>query len=341
LDLTPGETNPERFTQTSRVNFYEKAISENYAITSTRFQHDSELLTKAELFEFDSLLVAEGESSRLIRNLGFDRQLIKYGEAIGIVINLKFSSSKGPETKIQEFVALRMEATWKQGPLGALYNHGIELENIEYMRGTANHFIAATTKIKDLVAFGIVLEERETVRQSLEPQNMNMQKLYEFASLVSGVIGIPKEAPFAQKNGVQAFDFSCRGQCMESYRFLQSIDDTKKQALVLPIGDALQNPYWPQGLGINKGFHSALNAVWSAHLFGTGVDLKIVKEEQEFGFFMMNYYPPHVISNGSGWTADVVSRWDKELFKKRKFDHELRPQTNKAVPQRILDYFEL
>ena len=33
------------------------------------------------------------------------------------------------------------------------------------------------------------------------------------------------------------------------------------ETLVMPIGDALQSPFWPQGLGVNAGFHSALNAL--------------------------------------------------------------------------------
>ena len=35
--------------------------------------------------------------------------------------------------------------------------------------------------------------------------------------------------------------------------------------LVLPVGDALQEPFWPEGLGINRGMHNALDAVWTAH----------------------------------------------------------------------------
>ena len=31
----------------------------------------------------------------------------------------------------------------------------------------------------------------------------------------------------------------------------------QKPLLVLPIGDALQEPFWPEGLGINRGFLGA------------------------------------------------------------------------------------
>ena len=32
--------------------------------------------------------------------------------------------------------------------------------------------------------------------------------------------------------------------------------------LVLPVGDALQEPFWPEGLGVNRGCHNALDAAW-------------------------------------------------------------------------------
>jgi hypothetical protein len=34
--------------------------------------------------------------------------------------------------------------------------------------------------------------------------------------------------------------------------------------LLLLAGDALMAPFWPEGLGINRGFHSALDTAWCA-----------------------------------------------------------------------------
>ena len=38
--------------------------------------------------------------------------------------------------------------------------------------------------------------------------------------------------------------------------------------LVLPVGDALQEPFWPEGLGVNRGCHNALDAAWVANKWG-------------------------------------------------------------------------
>ena len=35
--------------------------------------------------------------------------------------------------------------------------------------------------------------------------------------------------------------------------------------LVLPVGDALQEPFWPEGLGINRGMHNAFDACFCAN----------------------------------------------------------------------------
>jgi len=35
---------------------------------------------------------------------------------------------------------------------------------------------------------------------------------------------------------------------------------------ILPVGDSVMEPFWPQGLGSNRGFHTALDAAWAVHL---------------------------------------------------------------------------
>lgn len=34
-----------------------------------------------------------------------------------------------------------------------------------------------------------------------------------------------------------------------------------QQVAVMVVGDAVLEPFWPEGLGINRGFHTALDAV--------------------------------------------------------------------------------
>jgi len=58
---------------------------------------------------------------------------------------------------------------------------------------------------------------------------------------------------------VSIFDFSTR-ECLKESSVVGS-----DGALFLPVGDALQEPFWPEGLGINRGIHNALDACWAAN----------------------------------------------------------------------------
>ena len=82
LSLRPAETNADALDRTSLVDFYEHATSSHGAI---RPPPSPPLPVSASgRLAFDALIVAEGESSRLIRNLGFDRHVTRFGPAIGI-----------------------------------------------------------------------------------------------------------------------------------------------------------------------------------------------------------------------------------------------------------------
>ena len=55
---------------------------------------------------------------------------------------------------------------------------------------------------------------------------------------------------------------------------------------VFPIGDTVMEPFWPQGLGSNRGFHTALDAVWAVHVLqSAGLDACLL--ERQFWFDIM------------------------------------------------------
>ena len=35
--------------------------------------------------------------------------------------------------------------------------------------------------------------------------------------------------------------------------------------MITRVGDALQEPFWPEGLGVNRGMHNAADAAWCAN----------------------------------------------------------------------------
>merc|ERR1712045_827667 len=81
-----------------------------------------------------------------------------------------------------------------------------------------------------------------------------------------------------------------------------------KPALVMPVGDAMMEPFWPQGLGSNRGFHTALNAVWAA-LCARERGLPSAVQELQFAFFVL--VQSHAVfrpEDHAKWTADYADR---------------------------------
>jgi hypothetical protein len=79
---------------------------------------------------------------------------------------------------------------------------------------------------------------------------------------------------------------------------------------VFPIGDALLEPFWPQGLGSNRGFHSALDAVWSVHVLRTeGLASALLERSFWYDLMLQGPWHPTLLRPAAGWSADPVSRY--------------------------------
>ncbi|KOO23667.1 mical-like protein [Chrysochromulina tobinii] len=79
---------------------------------------------------------------------------------------------------------------------------------------------------------------------------------------------------------------------------------------VFPIGDALLEPFWPQGLGSNRGFHSALDAVWSVHVLRTeGLASALLERSFWYDLMLQGPWHPPLLRPAAGWSADPVSRY--------------------------------
>ena len=308
LALKVGEQQTERLNRLSKVDFFEPANSKEGAIVRS---HSPGLALPEEVVHslpFSALILAEGESSQLLRNLGFDRRVTRYGPAIGVVVNCRFDPSNRAEKALREFVVLRSQADWQQSCLGDLAMRGIHLENMEYMR-FSTHFIVATVKLASLVAYGALVEAKSTIRDSLKPCNVVMERLRAFVRCMATAAGVPEDTPFSEHHGINIFDFSCKGHLLKSYSVLAS-DHSPSAPLVLPIGDSLVNPFWPQGLGVNRGFHSAIDAAWTLYVDRTQGRSEAIAERQA-AHDMMMWLPlqAKLINPGTGWQADPLSRY--------------------------------
>jgi len=134
---------------------------------------------------------------------------------------------------------------------------------------------------------GVFRKSFASGRACLASDNVDMEKLEETIRDITQDMGLPATTKFYPTNPIQLFDFSRRARCIEPVRLLRaslsgsapnvlsptqylaapkSNSSDTIDALVFPVGDALQEPVWTQGLGINRGFHTGMNQAYACLL---------------------------------------------------------------------------
>ncbi|GBG24766.1 F-actin-methionine sulfoxide oxidase mical1 [Hondaea fermentalgiana] len=274
---------------------------------------------------FDSLIVAEGEWSQSLRKLGFQKSVDRFSRAIGIVINMDYDPSKPDEAALESFA---LGISPKQNAVKErLKESGIFIENIEYLKGTTHYIVATLWKTSSLLDHGVLREGASAGQDLLRAENVDFTALQDFARIMATAVGIPEETPFCAWNPIQLFDFSTRARAMSPSKILMTdssnepliLDELgsedeipKNAALVMPVGDALLEPFWPQGLGSNRGFHGAIDAAYACLRFRTA-GLYEGYVSRAFSYLCMNMYawtkPTMVIQNWSAWSADPATRY--------------------------------
>ena len=112
---------------------------------------------------------------------------------------------------------------------------------------------------------------------------------------------------------------------------------------IFPIGDAILEPFWPQGLGSNRGFHSALDAVWSVHvLHESGLEAALLERNFWYDLMLLGPWAPGagLLKPSEKWTSDPVSRYSDCAILRTKQNYT-NPQSKRlfrgegATPARV------
>lgn len=143
------------------------------------------------------------------------------------------------------------------------------------------------SKQKGLLEMGVFRKKFSSGKACLACDNVDMEKLHELVRDITQEMGLPATTEFYPTNPIQLFDFSRRARCVEPVRVLRrdslntsptvlspaqflaapsSASNDILDALVFPVGDALQEPIWTQGLGVNRGFHTGMNQAYACLL---------------------------------------------------------------------------
>jgi len=86
---------------------------------------------------------------------------------------------------------------------------------------------------------------------------------------LSEACSLLREVTSGFDHSLDLFDFSERHCMVRAAEVVTAVDgEPRRPLLVQPVGDALQEPFWPEGLGVNRGSHNALDACWVAHKWG-------------------------------------------------------------------------
>ena len=111
---------------------------------------------------------------------------------------------------------------------------------------------------------------------------------------------------------------------------------------VFPVGDAVLEPFWPQGLGSNRGFHTALDAVWAAHVLATeGLQAAMLERNFWYDLVLQGPWQPGLLKPAAGWSADPVTRYANGAILRTKSNYT-NPQSKRlfrgegATPGRIV-----
>jgi len=168
---------------------------------------------------------------------------------------------------------------------------GCELENIVYTKSTGSHYFVTTPTRRSLHSTGVL---RDLAQKPLLSQtNVDKAALDTF---IRSVVSFPfkgDQVPLSQAlsdsmqyadKGPQLFDFSKLRRASSGIVFAsppgQAGSSTNGELLVALAGDALLEPFWPEGLGIVRGFLSSLDVTAAVAQWAAGDSA--AKVEQKF-----------------------------------------------------------
>jgi hypothetical protein len=252
---------------------------------------------------FDAYFIAEGGWSYSTAKLGFCKAVVQRKPTIGIVLNLKYNKEDAQERQMKSFLkhALSKDFPLRNCPILAEFVEYLKGEthffalvaclekpkaseeyDIDAMEASGQVTPEVAGAMRDqqsrmgLLDMGVIKEKRPKATL-LAPDNVDVDKLHEMGRIIAKDCGLPDTAEFFHTNPVQMFDFSSLGRCELPCKFLcgdgSVVDSASHEAsagpgtaMVFPVGDSLQEPLWTSGLGVNRGFHGGLNAVYAALL---------------------------------------------------------------------------
>mmetsp|Transcript_6853 Transcript_6853/g.17509 ORF Transcript_6853/g.17509 Transcript_6853/m.17509 type:complete len:315 (-) Transcript_6853:96-1040(-) len=216
---------------------------------------------------FDVLVGADGANSAVARTpaVAEDLKRIKLGlganSAIGLVANFVGSVPPG----LRQFSWSRQFAQERFTQLEQ--EQGISLQNCVYYRSGTQHYLVMTPSAASLASQGAFVDPN--AQELTATSNVDRSCVRSIAGSVAAFFGLPPMGFAEAPHDAMLFDFSGTTRARGSCSFLRPpVPGEQPCAMVALVGDALLEPFWPEGLGILRGFHSALDTAAAIGAWG-------------------------------------------------------------------------
>ena len=268
--------------------------------------------------ELDCDLIFCATGCNIPEGLGsFSKKKPEFKMAIAVTANFKRGLDN--EKNVEEIPGLARQNKMEYfKELEERYNVG--LENIVYFKDMTNYFVM-TVKKDSLLKNGI-LKEDVSKEGLLDKDNQNMDALKEF--VLKAAVHSTERNPVKKSArlecsldnlvDVSIFNFS------ELYRSAQAsrvIERRGRRLLIGLVGDSLMQPFWPEGLGISRGFLSVWDAAWMVRQFCLKPKDKVLEvlAEREKLYSLQKTVDNKLEKNYNEWSIDPATRYPSDALR--------------------------
>ncbi|KAM3719156.1 [F-actin]-monooxygenase MICAL2 [Dirofilaria immitis] len=259
-------------------------------------------------FVFDALIGADGKRNTVP---GFPKRELRGKLAIGITANFVNQRTLAEE-KVQEIsgVAYIFNQQFFKDMKEVT---GVDLENIVYYKDETHYFVMCAKK-QSLLEKGVIIEDNEDVSLLLSPDNINQEKLCDYAAEAADFAtggNLPSLKYARNHNGsedIAMFDFTSLFSAQCSVRLVERYD---RRLLMSIVGDSLHEPFWPTGSGCARGFLSVFDAVWMLRSYGINIQgLTLLLAERESVYRLLaQAKPDNLHKQTHKYTIDPRTRY--------------------------------
>lgn len=237
-----------------------------------------------------ALVVAEGPSGGVARSMGLELQetaSLRKEAAIGLVANFtntQCAAEKGRRSF--SFARQFYEARFKE----CQKETGVSLENIVCFIAAQTHYFVMTPTKRSLVELGVL---SDTAPDGELLSTLDQDALAKVARAVAAFRWKPEDKPLQEETldlpvgPPSLFDFSRPKRATAGLRVVEgpAVASGEPARMIVGLcGDGLIAPFWPEGLGIIRGFFGALDLASAIRVWAETGESKAASSHFEAAF---------------------------------------------------------